>query len=71
MVIPEEREGRTEEDPALSRDVTPANLTVHGAGAKSSSSRKGGVDAPAKQRKVTLSLSVFSVQKKNKQNLYV
>ena len=29
MVIPEEREGKTEDDPELSRNVTPANKTVN------------------------------------------
>jgi hypothetical protein len=28
MVIPEEREGRMDDDPNLSRDTTPANATV-------------------------------------------
>ncbi len=51
MVIPEEQEGRGEDDPALSRDATPANRTT---GAGVSASRRGGVPAPAKQRKVTV-----------------
>jgi hypothetical protein len=29
MVIPEEREGRMDDDPNLSRDTTPANATVN------------------------------------------
>ena len=44
MVIPEEREGKTEDDPVLSRDTTPANDTVN--------SRKGGIQAPKQQKKV-------------------
>lgn len=36
MVIPEEREGKLDEDPALARGVTQANTTV--------SSRKGGLE---------------------------
>lgn len=45
MVIPEEREGKTEDDPGLSRDTTPANMTVN--------TRKGGAMAKKEQSKVT------------------
>ena len=44
MVIPVEREGTVEDDPALSRDVTPAKDTVN--------SRKGGLQASKQPRKV-------------------
>ena len=44
MVIPEERDGRLEGDPELSRDTTPANATVN--------TRQGGLQVPAKPRKV-------------------
>ena len=43
MVIPEERDGKLEDDPNLSRDTTPANATVN--------TRKGGApQAPTEQR---------------------
>lgn len=44
MVIPEEREGRLENDPNLSRDTTPANATVN--------TRKGGLPEKQEQHKV-------------------
>ena len=50
MVIPVEREGTVEDDPALSRDVTPAKDTVN--------SRKGGLQAPRRPRKVRLLLKL-------------
>ncbi|CAF3459035.1 unnamed protein product [Rotaria socialis] len=47
MVIPEEREGRDEYNPLLSRDATPANQQAYGAGATStidqSDTRRGGI----------------------------
>ena len=50
MVIPVEREGTVEDDPSLCRDVTPAKDTVN--------SRKGGLQAPKKPRKVRLLLKL-------------
>jgi hypothetical protein len=47
MVIPEEREGRLEDDPNLSREVTPANATVD--------TRRGGHPEQLQQHKVGLS----------------
>ena len=44
MVTPEEREGRLENDPNLSRSVTPANATVN--------TRKGGQESGPEQQKV-------------------
>ncbi|KAK3599865.1 hypothetical protein CHS0354_022437 [Potamilus streckersoni] len=53
MVIPEEREGKTEVDPYLSRDTTPANATVN--------TRKGGGAADAqKQQKVIVDMREFN-----------
>ncbi|CAF4251875.1 unnamed protein product, partial [Rotaria sp. Silwood2] len=47
MVIPEEREGRDEHNPLLSRDPTPANQQAYGTGAAStidqSDTRRGGL----------------------------
>ncbi|CAF1473771.1 unnamed protein product [Rotaria sordida] len=47
MVIPEEREGRDEYNPLLSRDVTPANQQAYGTGAASTidqtDTRRGGL----------------------------
>ena len=47
MVIPEEREGRDEYNPLLSRDPTPANQQAYGAGASAtidhSDTRRGGL----------------------------
>ncbi|CAF0880152.1 unnamed protein product [Adineta steineri] len=47
MVIPEEREGRDEYNPLLSRDPTPANQQAYGTGAAStidqSDTRRGGI----------------------------
>ena len=45
MVVPEEREGKLEDDPTLSRDATPANETVN--------TRKGGLGAPQVQQRVS------------------
>ena len=44
MVVPEEREGKMEEDPNLSRDTTPANATAN--------TRKGGQKESQGQSKV-------------------
>ena len=44
MVIPEEREGKTDDDPNLSRDTTAANATVN--------TRKGGKQETVVQHKV-------------------
>ena len=46
MVIPEEREGKMENDPNLSRDTTPANATVN--------TRKGGLQMNSQQQKVNV-----------------
>ena len=49
MVVPEERDGKLEDDPNLSRDTTPANATVN--------TRKGGgpqATASSVQQKVGL-----------------
>ena len=47
MVIPEEREGRDEYNPLLSRDPTPANQQAYGIGATSTidqnDTRRGGL----------------------------
>ncbi len=47
MVIPEEREGRDEYNPLLSRDPTPANQQAYGIGATAtidhSDTRRGGL----------------------------
>lgn len=47
MVIPEEREGRDEYNPLLSRDPTPANQQAYGIGAVSTidqnDTRRGGL----------------------------
>jgi len=43
MVVPEEREGKTDDDPWLARDaVAPATAAV--------STRKGGYERPAQQK---------------------
>ena len=44
MVIPEERDGRTDDNVDLARDVAPANATVN--------TRQGGGAAPTVQQKV-------------------
>lgn len=44
MVIPEEQDGKLEDDPNLSRDTTPANATVN--------TRKGGAVLSNIQQKV-------------------
>ena len=44
MVIPEEREGKTDDAPDLARDSTPANATTN--------TRKGGVNEKQVPRKV-------------------
>lgn len=46
MVIPEERDGKMEDDPNLARDTTPANATVN--------TRKGGLHLTQSQQKVSL-----------------
>ena len=46
MVVPEEREGKMEADPNLSRDTTPANATAN--------TRKGGQTSSPGQSKVNL-----------------
>ena len=44
MVVPEEREGKMDEDPNLSRDATPANAAAN--------TRKGGQTNTVGQNKV-------------------
>lgn len=51
MVIPEEREGKMEDDPNLSRDTTPANSTVN--------SRKGGLHQTQSQQKIIVDMREF------------
>ncbi|XP_062593307.1 DNA repair endonuclease XPF-like [Saccostrea cucullata] len=51
MVIPEEREGKLEDDPNLSRDTTPANATVN--------TRKGGAPQVSTQEKVVVDMREF------------
>ncbi|XP_056018962.1 DNA repair endonuclease XPF-like isoform X2 [Ostrea edulis] len=51
MVIPEEREGKLEDDPNLSRDTTPANATVN--------TRKGGAPQVPTQQKVIVDMREF------------
>ncbi|KAL5021200.1 hypothetical protein ScPMuIL_000355 [Solemya velum] len=51
MVIPEERDGKLEDDPYLSRDITPANATVN--------SRKGGQSERTRQQKVIVDMREF------------
>lgn len=51
MVIPEEREGKMEDDPNLARDTTPANATVN--------TRKGGLHLTQSQQKVIVDMREF------------
>lgn len=51
MVIPEEQDGKLEDDPNLSRDTTPANATVN--------TRKGGVQPSSVQQKVIVDMREF------------
>ena len=58
MVIPEEREGRMDNDPHLSRDTTPANSTVN--------TRRGGIEKELVPQKVQLHLTMtFYAQKRS------
>jgi hypothetical protein len=59
MVIPEEREGRMDDDPNLSRDTTPANATVN--------TRKGGLQKSPLQQKVRF----INESKKEKENISI
>ena len=51
MVIPEEREGKMEEDPNLAREVTPAGAIPN--------TRKGGQTTTASQKKVIVDMREF------------
>ena len=51
MVIPEEREGKMEEDPNLTRDVTPAGAVPN--------TRKGGQSSGISQKKVIVDMREF------------
>ncbi|XP_033737580.1 DNA repair endonuclease XPF-like [Pecten maximus] len=51
MVIPEEQDGKLEDDPNLSRDTTPANATVN--------TRKGGSQPSSVQQKVIVDMREF------------
>ena len=52
MVIPEERDGKMEEDPNLARGATPANLTTN--------SRKGAVEKPVQKKVFVYNLEIKS-----------
>lgn len=54
MVVPEEREGKSEDDPNLSRGTLPANATVN--------TRKGGGPVVPVQQRVVKSSELITIQ---------
>lgn len=59
MVIPEEREGKMDDDPNLSRDITPANATVAN---NTINTRKGGLQTKSQQKVCILVCNVVTVK---------